>query len=616
MYKEIIDFARKNNLSTVENRKNSTIAGYICINADGSYDYIHALDKKERKSLSVPDFGTKAATAKQANPIIEKLEYIFDVTHQKHESYSNDIASGAGQCKSLYAIHQFMERYESDDDFRQKVCADIEESKLTSKDIVSWMIDGVKVEEMSDDWNGWLLEKVAGFNADKTESNIIISSFTGDAQVSIPPRAAPAIRNVGTDTKAVFGVARPCYVASAKEQAYQSYGFDGATEFQIGLSDAKALVAGLEYLLDTDAHRNKDFKVIYFYNDDVENLICESLRGRDDDDDDWSVVAEDSMKQFMITDILRAAWTGQIPDISDDMKSIQYYMCKFDAPSPGRYFMSNEHRGTYADLVLNLYQWYRDTCVVQNQKKKSVVKFYNILLNCISSRDAEDKNKAVNDEFSVIKSELLYAIYHNKQIPTILYHRALRYASMTFMSSKVKKDGTVSVPSNIRLIYVQIIKCYLIRKGYENIMPELTKNVSAAYACGRLFAVYEQLQYKYNKGKKLNRNLAQSYFAGAMRRPGMIFPILSDLGIVYINGVKDSDKIYYSRLIGEIMSEIGNVFPAAFNMDEQGSFVLGYYQQKAEFMKKKPDTNEDDSVESAEEQDVDETVDASTSVNE
>ena len=39
------------------------------------------------------------------------------------------------------------------------------------------------------------------------------------------------------------------------------------------------------------------------------------------------------------------------------------------------------------------------------------------------------------------------------------------------------------------------------------------------------------------------------------------------------------------------MTEIGTEIPSRFDKDGQGCFVLGYYQQKAEFLKKKPDNN-------------------------
>ena len=157
---------------------------------------------------------------------------------------------------------------------------------------------------------------------------------------------------------------------------------------------------------------------------------------------------------------------------------------------------------------------------------------------------------------------------------------------LTFYESEDKKNSKSEITvKNIEIIYVQIIKAYLIRKGYE-IMTSVSKNVNVPYACGKLFATYEQLQYKYVKGRKLNRNLAQSYFSAAMKTPGKVFPMLGEKSVVYLNSeALDKSRVYFSRLIGDIMVEIGTEIPSRFSKDEQGCFVLGYYQQKAEFLK-------------------------------
>ena len=130
-------------------------------------------------------------------------------------------------------------------------------------------------------------------------------------------------------------------------------------------------------------------------------------------------------------------------------------------------------------------------------------------------------------------------------------------------------------------------------------MADITTNVNVGYACGKLFAVYDQLQYLYKRERndKLNKTLAQSYFSGAMQHPNTVFAIMARLENVYLNGMKkDGVRIYYTRLLGEITKEIGTAIPAKFNADEQGSFILGYYQQKAEFMKKKESDDSDNNT--------------------
>ena len=77
-----------------------------------------------------------------------------------------------------------------------------------------------------------------------------------------------------------------------------------------------------------------------------------------------------------------------------------------------------------------------------------------------------------------------------------------------------------------------------------------------------------------------------------MKHPGSIFPIISKLSILYLNNIKNG-KVYISKLRGEIANEIGNLYPDTFSKEEQGSFVLGYYQQRSVFFSKK-ETNDTD----------------------
>ena len=141
MYKEIIDFARKNGLSPKKNRKRSTIAAYIKLDTNGEYKGISTLDKKERPSVLVPNFGSYAATSRQANAIIEKMGYIFNIDEnkhgEKHKSFLADITSGSDQCGSLSAIYNFLSRYEQDGIFHKKILEDLQNEKLNSKDFIS-----------------------------------------------------------------------------------------------------------------------------------------------------------------------------------------------------------------------------------------------------------------------------------------------------------------------------------------------------------------------------------------------------------------------------------------------------------------------------------------------
>lgn len=579
MYKEVCDFAANNDF--VKSSDNTVrlikLAAYICLKSNGTYEYIESVDSKPAKSVEAPTFGTYARTAKYADFICEKFGNIFgDESIPKHVDYMSVIAEAGETSGALKAVDTFLKNWENDPALRAKVADDAKDGKIKPDKAVSFKVDGIAVESMRSDWMDYFKSRLKLLSSGKEESDVIVSSISGKLQKSVPAKAGPVIQNVPNDIKAAFGIGRPVYIASAKYPSYESYGFDGALGFQMGEEDAKLFAAGMEYLLSNESHRNKDFKLVYFYSQDVGDVIGESLAERstyDDEDDDETEAEKIVRKSSVISDILRAVKQGESYSANVD-ESVSYYMAQFDVYS-GRQYISNEMRGSYKSLVDNLQAWYNDTkissIVSRNGKCFSemyfIKGFYDVFTSCISKSrldDFSDKRKVAELEFKPYKMALLSAIYNNTQIPQIFYLRSIMRAEKAMSSGK-----------RLLPVWCALIKCYLLRKGVD-----LMSGANTAYACGQLFAVYEQLQYKAQGS--LNRNLSSNYFAAAMQQPSAIFTQISELGIVYLN--KLSSKNEFVDLIGSLSKTIGTEFPKAFSDEEKGSFVLGYYTQRTDFM--------------------------------
>lgn len=103
-------------------------------------------------------------------------------------------------------------------------------------------------------------------------------------------------------------------------------------------------------------------------------------------------------------------------------------------------------------------------------------------------------------------------------------------------------------------------------------------NKESAYLSGRLFAVLEHLQ-RDATSSDLNQTIKDSYFASACSTPSVVFPRLVMLAQNHLSKLESGAKIYYNRMIGEILNEMGNSFPATLSLDQQGKFILGYYQE-------------------------------------
>ena len=101
---------------------------------------------------------------------------------------------------------------------------------------------------------------------------------------------------------------------------------------------------------------------------------------------------------------------------------------------------------------------------------------------------------------------------------------------------------------------------------------------NTAYRCGRLFVVLEKIQQD-SAQCKLNTTIVDGYFSSACSRPASVFPRLVELSNYHMKKLEDKAVIFYKRLLTEIMGELGTTFPVVLPLEEQGRFILGYYQQ-------------------------------------
>lgn len=103
---------------------------------------------------------------------------------------------------------------------------------------------------------------------------------------------------------------------------------------------------------------------------------------------------------------------------------------------------------------------------------------------------------------------------------------------------------------------------------------------AAAYHCGRLMAVLAELQYA--ALGDVGAGVVQRYYAAASQTPGLI---LGRLVRNAQNHLNKPDKPWlgpkYEKHMMDIHSRLKDNFPRILDLEGQGLFALGYYQQLA-----------------------------------
>ena len=150
---------------------------------------------------------------------------------------------------------------------------------------------------------------------------------------------------------------------------------------------------------------------------------------------------------------------------------------------------------------------------------------------------------------------------------------------------EVTSKGTMI--KKINYVKAAFIKAYLLRNHKQRWEEKLTMSVNEncneiPYVLGRLFSVLESVQSKANPGIKAT--IKDRYFNSACATPSSIYPILIKLSNAHLGKIEGGLQIYYSKKIQELLSKIampnhGTPLPNRLTLEEQGAFILGYYQE-------------------------------------
>lgn len=581
MYDAIYNFAIKKQLEPIEYFTPKLISIYVLLDENSNYLGFEMKDKDNKEKTLCTDIGSLNFGAMNCNPITESVSYIFDKNQKKHNGFLSIMKLGAKQSKNVEIVYKFLQDFEDDSLLEEKILNDIKQLKIKSSFIASFKINNLRLEE-DDSWKPWFINYMKEMQPEK-EVEKTISLITGNEVIPLTDKS-PMIKNPSN----ILGTG--AYITSSACNAFQSYGLTDNRNSPIGKNEAIILKEGLEYLLSNPNHFNKDFGIIHFCEDERnDKILCEIFNPLKDlyqnkEIEDESVVKKN--KDLILENTFNSAKTGNA--INNEIENDVFHIMQFSLPTKGRFFLSNYKKGSCKELQQNIFQWREDSKIEWYYYDKSqelwkisndfIQNIYSIFFHSLEEKNAENKLDQIKKEFGDNKINLLFSIIENKQIPFKVFQKSLFALRKAFMKDK-----------KIDKVCLQTIKAYLVReqrkKGEVSIMDKLNPNESnVGYSCGRLFAVYEQIQLKAQKN--VNASITDNFFISAQQTPATVFPRLAKLSNHHLRKLDEPAKIYWNKKLQEVTGMLSE-FPKKLDIEEQGMFVLGYYHQKADLFKKK-----------------------------
>lgn len=272
---------------------------------------------------------------------------------------------------------------------------------------------------------------------------------------------------------------------------------------------------------------------------------------------------------------------GITPTVFITDSDTQFYLLLL-SKNAARFTVKNYHRTTFGTLRDNVLQHYLDMEIVGIVKP---IPIWQILNSTVSSTSSSKPNPNFN-------STLTNSIINNRVYPTAMFSE---------MILRIKTDNSnkpiMGYLSNNR---IALIKAYLVRKNRlenkkEDIKMSLNiENKDEAYLLGRLFAVMEKTQQDAIPG--LNSTIKDRYFASACSTPASVFPTLL-VGYQNHIGKIERGKGRYEKLVLEIIDKLGETMPKQLDLDSQGRFIIGYYQQVKSLWTKQTNTENENKEE-------------------
>ena len=362
-------------------------------------------------------------------------------------------------------------------------------------------------------------------------------------------------------------------LVSFNARAYESYGHEDGQGINapVGKYAAFAYGAALNHLISDRTLRIGDTTVVYWAEGGepaYKDVFSAMINGPDDD----NTITDADLGRILckITDGNPVDWQGI------EIKPDNHFYILGLSPNAARLAVRFFMRDSFNHFVENVRTHYdRLEIVMPAWDTRETLPLWLLLAETVNqkARDKTPQPQMAGDTMRAILSGGLYPA-------TLLNGVMLR----------IKAEHEIT-RGRAAVIKAVLLRNYNNTSLKEVLTVELNDQTTyPPYLFGRLFSLLEQIQQAANPG--INTTIKDKYFNSACATPSAIFPLLIKLSNSHLRKLEAGRRIYYERLVSEIMGKIAVGFPQRLGLPEQGAFQLGYYHQTQKRYEKKKNGEE------------------------
>ena len=540
--------------------ENKEIEFLIIIDEHGEFITVESRrrDKKSCQVFLVPKAARSGSTPKP---------YLFNDTMEYTLGYSVKNAEE----KSLAKLNAFIER-----------CKDVAsrhpENIRFAAVVAFYENDGVRKVKESEQWENLDMAKAKGSVSFLIRGDLYIVAEDSDLKSEINTEAdteekvclvtgqkAPLIRLSSNVHLTGANMAGASLVSFQKNSGYDSWNKEQCNNSPISKEAEAAYSAALTKLLAKDSKNkfssgNRTF--LFWASKDnktgqqVEQGFYALINASNDVDDPNKNIAK-------VKDLFKSIYSGLIKTTMEDK-----FIFLGLAPNMARIAVVYWSECTLKDFAHNILQHFSDMEIADTRTDP---KPYYGLYNMLSTVTRGGKQSEAHPN---LPEAIMRSVVQGVAYPFVLYSACMR---------------RIRAEQEVRIGRAAIIKAYLNRKYNDKLTAMLNEeNNNVGYVCGRLFAVLEYEQERANNSS----NIAARYLNSASATPSAVFPTLLNLSIHHEEKLGKGPQVFFSKLKGNIVDKlVDGEFPSHLSIDDQGRFMIGYYQQRQNFYRSKEQKN-------------------------
>jgi CRISPR-associated protein Csd1 len=443
--------------------------------------------------------------------------------------------------------------------------------KAKSSENAMFSVDGESLIESKELREWWRLRSEKERGEQETEKSVCLAT----GRFGSICRTTGFIKLLGEDTK-LISFNKEC-------PAFESLGLSQAANAPISSDSEVKSRAALNTLIEKSREQKLTFN----------NTAHLHWTRMPIEDDPIDLLA--SANENAVAELLKSIKSGRQPV---EVEANNYYAMSLSG-NGSRIVVRDWLETTVPEVKQHIAKWFQDLSIISPDGVgvKRDFKFYALLFGMVRKNPDELPPQ--------ISTQLLHAALRGTPLPQSALAAALK-------RQQIEPKGEDALRKAVIVGRLALIKACLMRSqnvpnhNNQQTTQTMTECINLesrdpAYLCGRLFAVFAELQGA--ALQNVNAGVVERYYASACVTPALV------MGRLFRNaqfhsakaegegGWKKGKAINAQKDLETITCALGDQFPATLDLEGQGRFALGYYHQKAEVHRRSAERKEQQAAE-------------------